>query len=99
MSEEEKTVAKAEMQAMKEAFKEKVVYCVCCQDMTIQDLLASNADESGEAVSTAELAISKALAAVDGSDPSKSNPASGPASLSLASALAIAAFIGTSMTL
>ena len=99
MSEEEKTAAKAEMQEMKEAFKEKVVYCVCCEDMSIQDLVASNdADASGEAVST-ELAISKALAAVDGSDPSKSNPASGPASLSWAWALAIAGCIGTSMTL
>lgn len=98
MSDEDKAAAKAEMQAMKEAFKEKVVYCVCCEGMTIQDLLASNADESGEAVST-ELAISKALAAVDGSDPSKSNPASGPASLSWAWALAIAGCIGTSMTL
>jgi hypothetical protein len=98
MSDEDKAAAKAEMQAMKEAFKEKVVYCVCCDGMSIQDLLASNADESGEAAST-ELAISKALAAVDGSDPSKSNPASGPASLSWAWALAIAVFIGTSMTL
>lgn len=100
MSDEDKAAAKAEMQAMKEEFKEKVVYCVCCKDMSIQDLLASNdADEYGEAASTAELAISKALAAVDGSDPSKSNPASSPASLSWAWALVITAFIGTSMTL
>lgn len=92
MSDEDKAAAKAEMHAI----KEKVVYCVCCDGLSIQDLLTSNADESGEATST-ELAISKALAVVDGSDPSKSNPASSPASFSWAWALAITAFIGTSM--
>ena len=54
MSEEEKAVAKAEMQATKDTFKQQVLVCACCGGKTVQELVGYDLahDEDGSETSS-----------------------------------------------
>jgi len=47
MSDEEKAEAKAEMEAKKDAFKEQVLTCACCDGKTVEELVGYDEDGQG----------------------------------------------------
>ena len=82
MSDEEKAEAKAEMEAKKDAFKEQVLTCACCDGKTVEELVGngriSDYDEDGlESSSLDEDGLESSVSSEDGSSEDSSEDSIG----------------------